>query len=165
MTHWGSSNQVVPEELVRDSPEERPISIPRSYFIDVDGRPTSVSVCGICDSNSRQELSQTIPRLELSSLFQFSPSCYTDSQVALYWIHGTSKAWKSFIQNRFHNKSVFCVPRITIHPWGAINGLMTCRNYSTTTTFESDCTSYKLFVDNNGVWRCGGETLQCERVV
>ncbi len=62
--------------------------------------------------------SQTVPRLELLSAFLLSKlvvavsdslqptlphlkiSCYTDSQVALCWIHGISKEWKPFVQNR-----------------------------------------------------------------
>ena len=61
---------------------------------------------------------QTIPRLELlsalllprlivsthSSLQHCIPSlnikCFTDSQVALYWILGSDKEWKPFVQNR-----------------------------------------------------------------
>ena len=64
----------------------------------------------------RQEL--TIPRLELLSglllarlisnvteslspdLSLGQPTCYTDSQVALYWIIGHGKEWKQFVQNR-----------------------------------------------------------------
>ena len=61
---------------------------------------------------------QTIPRLELLLAFllaklivsvssslkpvlpQLEVKCYTDSQVALYWICGISKEWKPFVQNR-----------------------------------------------------------------
>ncbi len=37
-------------------------------------------------------LQPTLPHLEIS--------CYTDSQVALFWIRGISKEWKPFVQNR-----------------------------------------------------------------
>ena len=61
---------------------------------------------------------QTIPRLELlsalllsrlivsvlnslkSMLPQLVLKCYTDSQVALFWICGTDKKWKPFVQKR-----------------------------------------------------------------
>ena len=62
--------------------------------------------------------SQTIPRLELlsalllaklivsithalkSELPLSSPTCFTDSTVALFWIRGQDKEWKPFVQNR-----------------------------------------------------------------
>lgn len=61
---------------------------------------------------------QTIPRLELlsalllaklmtsvsssldSQLTLSQPTCYTDSRIALYWILGSDKEWKQFVQNR-----------------------------------------------------------------
>ena len=59
---------------------------------------------------------QTIPRLELLSallltrlmttvmdslqLQEVNVKCFTDSQVALYWIQGAKKNWKPFVQNR-----------------------------------------------------------------
>lgn len=60
----------------------------------------------------------TIPRLELLSalclarlmhtvteslterLSLVDPRCFTESQVALFWIRGTEKDWKPFVQNR-----------------------------------------------------------------
>lgn len=61
---------------------------------------------------------QTIPRLELlsalllsrlittvsdslkSTLQQLESRCFTDSQVALFWIRGIDKDWKPFVRNR-----------------------------------------------------------------
>ena len=61
---------------------------------------------------------QTIPRLELLSALLLSRlittvsnslkstlqwlelRCFTDTQVALFWIHGTDKDWKPFVRNR-----------------------------------------------------------------
>ena len=61
--------------------------------------------------------SQIIPQLELLSAFllsklivsvansleptlpQLKIHCYTDSQVAHYWICGTHREWKPFVQN------------------------------------------------------------------
>lgn len=60
----------------------------------------------------------TIPRLELLSAVLLAqlmsnitdslstridlkePKCFTDSQVALFWIKGTGRDWKPFVQNR-----------------------------------------------------------------
>ena len=44
--------------------------------------------------------------------------CYTDSQVALYWIRGKDKEWKPFVQNRVREI------RRNVHPdlWGHIPG-------------------------------------------
>ena len=80
--------------------------------------------------------SQTIPRLELLSAFLLSKlvasvhdslrpqmasldvRCYTDSQVALYWICGKDKEWKPFVQNQVQEI------RCNVHPdlWGHCPG-------------------------------------------
>ena len=59
--------------------------------------------------------SMTIPRLELLSTLLLArlltaalrdtivlgaPICFSDSKVALYWINGSEKEWKPFVQNR-----------------------------------------------------------------
>ena len=61
---------------------------------------------------------QTIPRLEMLSALLLArlmnsvatslgtelelgePTCYTDSEVSLYWIRGIDRVWKPFVQHR-----------------------------------------------------------------
>ncbi len=86
--------------------------------------PRSKNCCVPCGRRRRPFVSKTplklvtIPRLELLSavclarlisnvtetlsgrLKLAEPRCFTDSQVALFWIIGTGKDWKPFVQNR-----------------------------------------------------------------
>ena len=82
---------------------------------------------------------QTIPRLELLSAFLLSKlmasvqnslghqiahlnvRCYTDSQVALFWIRGKDKEWKSFIQNRVNEIRHLVQPDVWHHCPGVTN--------------------------------------------
>ena len=82
---------------------------------------------------------QTIPRLELLSAFLLSRlistvakglsstlpcltfRCYTDSQVALFWIQGTAKEWKPFINNRVREIRQRVPPALWTHCPGATN--------------------------------------------
>ena len=83
--------------------------------------------------------SQTIPRLELLSAFllsklvtsvieslsptlpQVSLRCYTDSQVALFWIRGTTKEWKPFVNNRVREIRTRVDPEHWAHCPGSSN--------------------------------------------
>ena len=83
--------------------------------------------------------SQTIPRLELlyalllsrltdtvvKSLQSMYPrlqlKCYTDSQVALYWIKGVEKEWKPFVQNRVTEIRQLAPPTCWAHCPGQSN--------------------------------------------
>ena len=79
---------------------------------------------------------QTIPRLELLSAVLLSrllknvttclttllrleePRCFTDSQVALFWIRGVEKEWKPFVQHRVEE-----IRRLTsVHCWSHCAG-------------------------------------------
>ena len=83
--------------------------------------------------------SQTIPRLELLSALLLSKlvtsvvdslkstlppvevRCYTDSQVALYWIQGTTKEWKPFVENRVNEIRRNVSPSLWSHCPGKSN--------------------------------------------
>ena len=53
------------------------------------------------------------PRLQLK--------CYTDSQVALYWIQGVEREWKPFVQNRMTEIRQLTAPTCWAHLPGASN--------------------------------------------
>ena len=79
---------------------------------------------------------QTTPRLELLSAFllfklivsvseslqltlpQVKLQCY---EIALYWIHGTSKEWKPFVRNRVNKFRHNVHPNLRSHCPGASN--------------------------------------------
>ena len=85
------------------------------YLVSVTHSATDVSFVAAKTRVSPLQ-PQTIPRLELLSallltrlmttvmdslqLQEVNVKCFTDSQVALYWIQGTEKNWKPFVQNR-----------------------------------------------------------------
>ena len=82
---------------------------------------------------------QTIPRLELLSALLLSKLitsvhrslqpqiatpdliCYTDSQVALYWIRGRDKEWKPFVQNHVKEIHRNVHPDLWFYCPGAVN--------------------------------------------
>ena len=46
------------------------------------------------------------------------PRCFTDSQVALFWIKGVEKEWKPFVQHRVEE-----IPKLTsVHCWSHCAG-------------------------------------------
>ena len=116
----------------------------------------------------RQEL--TIPRLELMSALLLArlidnvmkslspifcleqPTCYTDSQVALYWIIGVSKDWKQFVQNRVLEIREL----VPINCWKHCPG---CEN-------PADLPSRGLSpieLSVNSLWHCGPDWLKVPR--
>ena len=77
--------------------------------------------------------------------------CYTDSQVALYWIRGKDKEWKPFVQNRVREI------RHSIHPdlW----------NHCLGKTNPADLPSWGLNILELSVsqlWRVGPEWLSLD---
>ena len=82
---------------------------------------------------------QTIPRLELLSSLLLArllttiaqslenelpllpPRCFTDSVVTLYWIKGTDKTWKPFVQNRVNEIRRLVLPEVWRHCSGKDN--------------------------------------------
>ena len=82
---------------------------------------------------------QTIPRLELlsalllsrlitsvsdalkSTLPRLGLRCFTESQVALFWIHGTNKEWKPFVRNRVTEIIQLVPPNCWSHCSGKTN--------------------------------------------
>ena len=110
---------------------------------------------------------QTIPRLELLSAFllsklvlsvkdsldstlpRLSIQCYTDSQVALYWIRGTTKEWKPFVNNRVSEI------RRRVHPdcWSHCSGALNPADLP-----SRGLTSLELSVSQ--LWRRGPEWMQ-----
>ena len=58
-------------------------------------------------------LESTLPDLEME--------CYTDSTVALYWIKGTNKEWRPFVQNRVNEICEKTSPDLWYHCPGVTN--------------------------------------------
>ena len=134
--------------------------------------------------------SQTIPRLELlsalllanlivsvhSSLQHQIPSlsikCFTDFQVALYWILGSDKEWKPFVQNRVAEIRRKVHPNHWYHCPGTNNPadlpsrgitmmeLSVSQLWRSRPEWQKDYDTLKkqlrLFRDEKGLWRCGG---------
>ena len=60
-----------------------------------------------------ESLSPTLPQVSLR--------CYTDSQVALFWIRGTTKEWKPFVNNRVREIRTRVDPEHWAHCPGSSN--------------------------------------------
>ena len=86
----------------------------------------------------------------LASRLTFTaPRCFTDSQIALYWIKGTAKDWKPFIQNRV-NEIRRLLP---IECWGHCSGKDNPADIPSHGLSSTDLAVSKL-------WQYGPEVLQ-----
>ena len=115
---------------------------------------------------------QTIPILELlsalllvrlmssvadslsSQMDLMQPRCFTDSQFTSFWTVRKNKEWRPFIQNR-ENEVCSLMPA---ECWGLLNQLSPLQEKS----FETWKWPLDLFVDANGIWRCGGRLKNAE---
>ena len=136
------------------------------YLVEVTpvGKHSSFVVAKTCVSPLKV---QTIPRLELLSslllarlmknvmgslatrLTLEAPRCFTDSQVALFWIKGTARDWKPFVQNRV-NEIRQLVPE-------------DCWNHCSGKNNPADIPSHglsSLELSTSELWRCGPNWLQ-----
>ena len=64
----------------------------------------------------------------------------TDSELSLYWIWGIDHVWKQVIQHH----------------------VVEIRNLLPSAYFEKLKGQFGLFLDKNGVWRCGGHLSKAE---
>ena len=83
------------------------------YFASVTSQGTDVSfvvaknieyVPTTSDSSTPRALISSVPHMfdqhsQRQPLLQVNIKCFTDSQVALYWIHGVENDWKPFVKN------------------------------------------------------------------
>lgn len=77
------------------------------YLKIVAGTETAVRIVKGCPSE-QANYTETGATVMLSLLLWYQlteialsePTCFTDSKVSLYWMKGTDKEWKPFVQNR-----------------------------------------------------------------
>ena len=121
----------------------------------------------VCKTRVAPLKPQTIPRLQLLSALLLTqilinvseslrnrlplqaPKCFTDSQVALYWITDLGKEWKPFVQNRV-NEIREAVP---VSSWSHCPGLLN----------PADIPSRGVTVEelaSSMIWRSGPDLTQ-----